>query len=88
VVYGTSEVAIKVDEGEKRRRHAIHEAGHALISHLDSKDRLPPSYCSVLKHDDLHARVRHQMTQVIDLYRASFKLATTKGSTGRLGSVF
>jgi hypothetical protein len=54
VVYGTSEVAIKVDEGEKRRRHAIHEAGHALISHLDSKDRLPPSYCSVLKHDDLH----------------------------------
>ena len=33
-------------------------------------------------------RVRHQMTQVVDLYRASFKLATTKGSIGRLGSVF
>ena len=54
VMYGTSEVAIKVDDGEKRRRHAIHEAGHALISHLDSKERLPPAYCSVLKHDDLH----------------------------------
>jgi transposase len=34
------------------------------------------------------ARVRHQMTQVVDSYRARFKLATTKGSTGRLESVF
>ena len=33
-------------------------------------------------------RVRHQMTQVIDLYRASFKLATTKGSIERFASVF
>ena len=33
-------------------------------------------------------RVRHQMTQVVDSYRASFKLATTKGSTERLESVF
>ena len=37
---------------------------------------------------DLSTRVRHQMTQVIDSYRARFKLATTKGSTGCLGSVF
>ena len=37
---------------------------------------------------DWVTRVRHQMTQVIDSYRARFKLATTKGSTGRLGSVF
>ena len=37
---------------------------------------------------DLLTRVRHQMTQVVDSYRARFKLATTKGSTGRLGSVF
>ena len=36
----------------------------------------------------LGSRVRHQMTQVVDSYRARFKLATTKGSTGRLGSVF
>ena len=34
------------------------------------------------------SRVRHQMTQVIDSYRARFKLATTKGSTARFGSVF
>jgi hypothetical protein len=31
------------------------------------------------------ARVRHQMTQIIDSYRARFKLATTKESTGRFG---
>ena len=36
----------------------------------------------------LPPRVRHQMTQVVDSYRARFKLATTKGSTGRLESVF
>jgi zinc protease len=36
----------------------------------------------------LPTRVRHQMTQVIDLYRASFKLATTTGTFGRLESVF
>ena len=37
---------------------------------------------------NLDPRVRHQMSQVIDSYRARFKLATTKGSTGRLESVF
>jgi hypothetical protein len=37
---------------------------------------------------DRGSRVRHQMTQVVDSYRASFKLATTKGSTERLESVF
>jgi TPR repeat protein len=37
---------------------------------------------------NLASRVRHQMTQVVDSYRACFKLATTRGSTGRLGSVF
>ena len=41
-----------------------------------------------LKISKLRPRVRHQMTQVIDSYRARFKLATTRGSTGRLGSVF
>ena len=34
------------------------------------------------------SRVRHQMTQVVDSYRARFKLATTKGSTGCFVSVF
>jgi dimethylamine/trimethylamine dehydrogenase len=42
----------------------------------------------VSEFTDMTTRVRHQMTQVVDSYRARFKLATTKGSTGRLGSVF
>ena len=41
-----------------------------------------------LVFEGIVSRVRHQMTQVVDSYRARFKLATTKGSTGRLGSVF
>ena len=45
-------------------------------------------YQSQTQRPTVATRVRHQMTQVVDLYRASFKLATTKGSTGRLGSVF
>ena len=36
----------------------------------------------------MDSRVRHQMTQVVDSYRACFKLATTKGSTGCFASVF
>ncbi|MBU3694026.1 MAG: hypothetical protein FGM40_04265, partial [Rhodocyclaceae bacterium] len=27
---------------------AVHEAGHALVAHLDSRDRVIPAYCSVL----------------------------------------
>ena len=33
-------------------------------------------------------RVRHQMTQVIDLYRGEFYFATTKGSIAHFGSAF
>ena len=36
----------------------------------------------------VYARVRHQMTQVVVLYRASFKLATTKRSIERFALVF
>ena len=56
-VYGTSEVDCRTDDRAKKRRHAIHEAGHALISHLDSREKQPPSYCSILKQDDSHGIV-------------------------------
>ena len=35
-------------------RHAIHEAGHAVVSHLGSFDKSAPSYCSVIRRDDSH----------------------------------
>ena len=48
-VYGLCEVDFVVDLPEIRYRHAVHEAGHALLIHLDSREKLPPEYCSVLK---------------------------------------
>ncbi len=51
-VYGTAEVDKCFDPPEIRRRHAIHEAGHAVMSHLDSREQLPPDYCSVLKRNN------------------------------------
>ncbi|NDC75671.1 hypothetical protein EBZ70_10395 [bacterium] len=31
---------------------AVHEAGHALIAHLDSRDKVIPAYCTVLPRGD------------------------------------
>ncbi len=55
--YGTSEVDPHANPQASTYKHAVHEAGHALITHLDSKDQTPPSYCSVLKHTDSHGVV-------------------------------
>jgi hypothetical protein len=57
VAYGTSEIDSRTDDRAKKRRHAIHEAGHALISHLDSREKMPPAYCSVLKQIASHGIV-------------------------------
>lgn len=51
-VYGTSEVDSAANQEASLYRHAVHEAGHALITHIDSKDQVPSAYCSVLKHTD------------------------------------
>jgi hypothetical protein len=47
--YGTGEIDHVPIDQEIVRRTAIHEAGHALVSHLDSRQKIPPEYCSVLK---------------------------------------
>ena len=47
--YGTSEADVSVDPPMLRYRHAVHEAGHALLVHLDSREKLPPEYSSVIK---------------------------------------
>lgn len=52
--YGTAEVDDRLDPPEIRRRHAVHEAGHALITYFDSKDKIPPEYCSVVKRGGTH----------------------------------
>lgn len=53
-VYGTGESDLHVDDKVKLFRHAVHEAGHAVVSHLGSYDRSAPSYCSVIRRDDSH----------------------------------
>lgn len=53
-VYGTGESDRHVDDKMKLTRHAIHEAGHAVVSHLGSQDKSAPSYCSVIRRDDSH----------------------------------
>ena len=50
-VHGTCEVDTVLDEDPIKIRHCIHEAGHALLTHLDSRERKPPVYCSVVKRD-------------------------------------
>jgi len=52
--YGTAEADDRLDPPEVRRRHAVHEAGHALITYLDSKGKMPPEYCSVIKRGGTH----------------------------------
>ena len=67
------------------------EDGKVVIADLkdreDAKGKIK-SERAIKKSLKEYSRVRHQMTQVVDSYRARFKLATTKGSTGRLGWVF
>lgn len=46
--YGTGDEDTQTHESlEKRRGHAIHEAGHALVSYLESQDKIPPAYCCI-----------------------------------------
>lgn len=52
--YGTAEADDRLDPPQVRRRHAVHEAGHALITYLDSKGNTPPEYCSVIKRGGTH----------------------------------
>ena len=67
------------------------EDGKVVIADLkdreDAKGKIK-SERAIKKSLKEYSRVRHQMTQVVDSYRARFKLATTNGSTGRLGWVF
>ncbi len=50
--YGTGEVGTVVHPPNERHRHAVHEAGHALIGHLTSRERTAPALCSILPRND------------------------------------
>ncbi len=46
-VYGTGDEDEKAHTVDERWPAAVHEAGHALVGWLDSRDRVPPVYVSV-----------------------------------------
>lgn len=56
-IHGTADSDINNYPREQRYRHAVHEAGHALISHLTSREKIPPFSCSVLSYGDAHGMV-------------------------------
>jgi hypothetical protein len=47
--FGTQEDEAALPDPAIARRHAIHEAGHALVTYLDSRDHTVPVYTSILK---------------------------------------
>lgn len=51
--YGTGEVDSILHDLKDRRRNAIHEAGHVVVGHVGSRDKTPPSYCSIIPRDDI-----------------------------------
>lgn len=56
-VYGTCEMDTLCDTDQAKQRHCVHEAGHALVTHLDSREKKPPAYCSVVKRDGMQGIV-------------------------------
>ena len=47
--FGTQEDEAVLPDPLYARRHAIHEAGHAVVTYLDSRDHTIPVYTSILK---------------------------------------
>ena len=75
---------------ELQRRHGQEAYGDEVLRTLQRRVRA----WRALNGGDLetffaqNTRVRHQMTQVLDLYRGEFYFATTRGLTEYFGSAF
>lgn len=54
---GTSEDTPMPTDPATRYRTAVHEAGHALVSHLDSAAMSAPAFCTALKSRDSHGQM-------------------------------
>ena len=50
--YGTGEVGSVFHPESERIKHAVHEAGHALVGHLTSRQKSAPALCSILPRND------------------------------------
>ena len=81
---------VEVVKGAASSLYGSNAVGGAVNFLTQRASKTPTGYLGVRVDDTdgFTPRVRHQMTQVVDLYRASFKLATTKGSIERFALVF
>ena len=55
--YGTADVDAICQDTDQKRRNAIHEAGHAVVSHLTSRKKMPPDFCSITARNGCHGIV-------------------------------
>lgn len=53
---GTTEDGPMPTDPSGRYRTAVHEAGHVLVSHLDSAAMIAPIYCTAVRSRDCHGR--------------------------------
>lgn len=65
LIYGTAEQDPEVQTAAQKRRHAIHESGHALIAIVNSDGLRVPEFCSVQTLDDSHGVVLPSAAQVL-----------------------
>jgi Peptidase family M41 len=52
--YGTGDVDLIFHDASVRMRHAIHEAGHVVVGHVNSRNKTPAAYCSIVPRDEMH----------------------------------
>ena len=57
VIYGTAEQDALAQSLSQRKRHAVHEAGHALMAIVNSERNRIPEFVSVMTLDDSHGVV-------------------------------
>lgn len=51
--YGTCDADSTVQDDRQKYRTAVHEAGHAVVSHLTSRHQTAPEYCSIVPRDEI-----------------------------------
>ena len=65
LIYGTSEQDPLIQTAAQKRRHATHEAGHALMAIVNSDGQRVPEFCSVQTIDGSHGVVLPSAAQVL-----------------------
>lgn len=83
--YGTSDADATAQDDRQKYRTAVHEAGHAVVSHLTSRHQTAPEYCSIVPRNEIsgivvsafdgHERNCEDLTWVDMKYNVRVRLA-------------